>query len=130
MTPAHNDKQQSGRNGGFDGTDFGFSAYAAMFDGMTKVGRSLGGAYAEMGQEWMSFLSRRFQEDVELSQRLVKCTTPQELTREWSEFFSAAAQEYQAEWRRLAELGSASVKDMSGAIGHSKGEAERSRQPN
>lgn len=124
MKPAHDDKQQSGRNGGVYGPDFGFAAYAAMLDGMTKVGSSLGGAYADMGREWMSFLCRRFQEDVELSRRLVKCTTPQELTREWSEFFGAAAQAYQGEWRRLAELGSASVKDMCGACA-----AERSRQP-
>ncbi len=130
MTPAHNDKQQSGRNGSSNGADFGFAAYAAMFDGLAKVGTSLSGAYAEMGQEWMSFLRRRFQEDVELSQRLVKCSTPQELTREWSEFFGATAKAYQEEWRRLAALGSASVKDMSGAMDRTRVDVERPRQPN
>ena len=89
-----------------------------MIESMSKVGTSLGDAYAAAGQEWLTFVGQRLQEDFLLPQRLAACATPQDVVKAWSEFFRLAAESYQAEWGRLAELGSASFRDIDCAAAH------------
>lgn len=106
---------------------FDLGAMGPVIDSMTKVGTSLGDAYAAVGQEWMTFVGHRLQEDFLLPQRLAACASPQDVVKAWSDFFRVAAEAYQAEWGRLAELGSANFRDFDSAVAHADPELRARR---
>lgn len=54
---------------------------------------------------WLRFMQRRLTSDMELPARLAQCKSPQDLVRVTSEFFQAAAQDYQREIAEVTRLG-------------------------
>lgn len=90
---------------------------APMFDGFAKWGIALGDTYATLGNEWLTFVGQRMQEEMALPQKLASCTSPQDLVAAWADFFSTAAKDYEAEWRKLAEIGTASMRVPEGVAG-------------
>ena len=58
-----------------------------------------------LGTEWMDFVNKRLQEDIELPQKLVACKGLDEMWRAYSEFLLKMAEDYQSELSELAKLG-------------------------
>jgi hypothetical protein len=59
-----------------------------------------------VNREWLSFISRRLGEDIELAMRLPVCRSPDEMWRTCASFWSKAAVDYQDEFATLMQLGS------------------------
>lgn len=60
---------------------------------------------AAFNTEWTQFLTRRFNEDIALPQRLTACKSPEEAQEIYVDFWTKALAEYQEEFGRLAQLG-------------------------
>ena len=91
-------------------------------DAMTRMAHSALTALAEFnGQfferavafntEWTQFLTRRFNEDVALPQRLTECKSAEEAQEIYVDFWTKALREYQEEFCRLAQLGQPATRE-------------------
>ncbi|MFM9849687.1 MAG: hypothetical protein ACKVP3_21320 [Hyphomicrobiaceae bacterium] len=64
-------------------------------------------------REWASFLSRRFQEDIKLVNRLTSCAAPQDAFIAYSDFFQRASADYHQEWAELMKIGQSSACELT-----------------
>ena len=66
---------------------------------------------AEISQEMMTFMSHRLQEDMEASQSLLACKTPEEAFNVQRRFAETATREYFEEARKVMELAAKVARD-------------------
>ena len=59
---------------------------------------------AGLGQEMMSFMTRRLQEDMETSRSMLACRTPEEAFQVQRRFAETATREYFAEAQKVMEM--------------------------
>ena len=76
-------------------------SFAAMLDSYAKLCDSI----AAFNSEWAGFLTRQFQENTALPQRLMSCKSLEEAQKVYVDFWTKAFAQYQEEFRRLASLG-------------------------
>ena len=75
------------------------------FAGMVDANAKLCDGIVAFNSEWVGFLTRRFQEDTALPQRLMSCKSLEEAQKVYVDFWMKAFAQYQEEFRRLAILG-------------------------
>ncbi|MBK9080158.1 MAG: phasin family protein [Hyphomicrobium sp.] len=78
--------------------------YDPIVKGMATYGGAMCDGYTAMSAEWLAFLNRRLHLDLSLAATLAYCRTPHEAMQEWSNFITASANDYRAEFERLAEI--------------------------
>ena len=83
-----------------DGIGVALESQRAVMDGM-----------AEIGQEMMTFVNRRFQEDMEVSRLLLECKTPEEAFDVQRRFAETATRAYFEEVRKVMELAAKVARD-------------------
>ena len=83
-----------------EGIETAMESQRAVLDGM-----------AEIGQEMVSFMNRRFQEDMEVSKSLLACKTPEEAFNLQRRFAETATREYFEEARKVMELAARVARD-------------------
>jgi len=86
--------------GSGEGIETALESQRAILDGM-----------AEIGQEVMTFMSRRLQEDMDASQSLMTCKTPEEAFHVQRRFAETATREYFEEARKVMELAARVARD-------------------
>ncbi len=86
--------------GSGEGIETAMESQRAVLDGMTEI-----------SQEVMTFMSHRFQEDMEASQSLMACTTPEEAFHVQRRFAETATREYFDEARKVMELAARVARD-------------------
>lgn len=70
-----------------------------MVAAMTELNGRFIDQVSKANNEWLSFLNRRFKEDIATGQRIMECKTPQDLFAACSDFFQRAQAQYQAEFQ-------------------------------
>jgi glutathione S-transferase len=75
-----------------------------MISAMTEINGKIFEQAARANNEWLGFLSRRFNEDMATSQRLMECRTMQDVFAAYSDFLNRAQQQYQAEFQYFTRL--------------------------
>ncbi len=83
-----------------EGFETAIESQRAVLDGM-----------AEIGQEVMTFMTRRLQEDMEVSSSLMACKTPEEAFQVQRRFAETATREYFEEARKVMELAARVARD-------------------
>jgi len=86
--------------GNGEGIETAMESQRAVMDGM-----------AEIGQEVMTFMNHRLQEDMEASRSLMACTTPEEAFHVQRRFAETATREYFDEARKVMELAARIARD-------------------
>jgi Phasin protein len=76
----------------------------SWFKPMGNFGAAAVEAWAEVGSEWLSFVARRVQQDLQTQSAVLQCRTPAELMAVQSEFVQTAIGAYQAEAERMTAL--------------------------
>ncbi len=71
---------------------------------------------AAFNTEWTEFLTRRFNEDVALPQRLTECKSAEEAQEIYVDFWTMALREYQEEFCRLAQLGQPATREAASNV--------------
>jgi len=95
-----------------------------MFAAMTELNGRFIEQMSKANNEWLGFMSRRFNEDMVASRRFMECKTVQELFAAYAEFFQRAQQQYQAEFQYFARLNEQLASNAAGAIGSRLDEIE------
>lgn len=75
-----------------------------MLAAVTELNGRFVDQVSKANHELMGFVSRRLNEDIATSQRLLSCRNMQDLFSAYSEFFQRAQQQYQAEFQHFARL--------------------------
>ncbi len=55
-------------------------------------------------KEWFGFLNRRWHENLEMPTRFAKCRSPSDFQQAYVEYWTRAADQYQAEFKHLGEI--------------------------
>lgn len=66
-------------------------------------------SWLEMNQQWTSFLIHRFQNDLELIQKLSACKDPASVGDTYTAFFKAAQADYQNKFLEMTRLNSKKI---------------------
>ncbi len=75
-----------------------------MLEAMTELNGRLIEQMSRANTEWIDFVSRRWNEDMAASKRLLECRTVEDLFTAYTEFVQRAQQQYQAEFQYFARL--------------------------
>ena len=75
-----------------------------MLAAMTELNGRFVDQFSKANHELMGFVSRRINEDIATSQRLLSCRNMQDLFAAYSEFFQRAQQQYQSEFQHFTRL--------------------------
>jgi phasin family protein len=75
-----------------------------MLAAVTELNGRFVDQVSKANHEIMGFVSRRLNEDIATSQRLLSCRNMQDFFAAYSEFFQRAQQQYQAEFQHFARL--------------------------
>ncbi len=59
---------------------------------------------ARLYREWTEFMSHRLREDIALRQRLLACTSGEDMAAVQAAFFKGAMEEYAAESRKMLQM--------------------------
>lgn len=89
---------------GFASLETWMSINRPMLAAMTELNGRFLEQVSRANNEWMGFVSRRLNEDMAASKRLLECKTVQDLFTAYSDFFQRAQQQYQAEFQYFARL--------------------------
>lgn len=86
--------------GNGEGIETAMESQRAVMDGV-----------AEIGQEVMTFMGHRLQEDMEVSRSLMACTTPEEAFHVQCRFAETATREYFDQARKVMEMAARVARD-------------------
>jgi len=79
--------------------------YKSTLDGFTSWNTKLTKALAAFQTEWATFVTKRIRQDLALHSTLAACKSPTEVTDAYTDYLTNAANDFQKEYARLAELG-------------------------
>ncbi len=105
-------------------TDMTQPSFAATTDASAKVCESI----AAFNSEWVAFLTRLFQENIALPQRLMSCKSLEEAQKVYVDFWMKAFAQYQEEFRRFASLGQDFAFRTSSTLEKRASDAQRARR--
>lgn len=75
-----------------------------MMSAMTEINGRLLEHVSRANDEWIEFMTRRFNEDLAASQRLMECRTVEDIFSAYADLFQRAQRQYQAEFQSFARL--------------------------
>jgi len=75
-----------------------------MMSAMTEINGRLLEHVQRANGEWVEFMTRRFNEDLAASQRLMQCRTVEDVFSAYGELFERAQRQYQTEIQSFARL--------------------------
>jgi hypothetical protein len=87
-------------------------------DVMTQLGARFLQQLTRAGNAWNGFLSRRLNEDIATSRRLLQCETPVDVVTAYADFFARAQQQYLAEFQYFARLNQKLADETAGIVRH------------
>jgi hypothetical protein len=75
-----------------------------MVSAMAELNTRLIDQMARAGNEWNGFVTRRLEEDISASKRLMGCRTPQDVFSAYADFLARAHSQYLAEIQYFTRL--------------------------
>jgi hypothetical protein len=87
-----------------------------VMSAMTEINGRLIEHVSRANDEWIEFMTRRFNEDVAASQRLMQCRTVEDIFSAYGELFERAQRQYQAEFQSFARLNQELANDTANLV--------------
>lgn len=86
------------------------------FAAMAEINGRICENAAQLGTEWLGFVTRRLREDLAMPQQLAACKSPQEAQQVWVDYWQTTFAQYQDEMGRLAKMGESCAQQTASAI--------------
>ena len=77
---------------------------AASLNSLCAFNTTMADNTARLYREWTEFIGHRLREDMALRQRLLTCTSAEDMASVQAEFFRRAMEEYAAESRKMLQM--------------------------
>jgi hypothetical protein len=87
-----------------------------MMSAMTEINGRLLEHVSRANDEWIEFMTRRFNEDLAASQRLMECRTVEDVFSAYAELFQRAQRQYQTEIQSFARLNQELADDTANLV--------------
>lgn len=87
--------------------------FMSKFADMTGAKHNPAAGWLEMNEHWTNFLGERFKKDSALLHQLGKCASPADAGAAQMAFYKEAAEDYQREFKEMAELGKKAIGQIS-----------------
>ena len=87
-----------------------------MMSAMTEINGRLLEHVQRANGEWVEFMTRRFNEDLAASQRLMQCRTVEDVFSAYAELFQRAQRHYQTEIQSFARLNQELADDTANLV--------------
>lgn len=87
-----------------------------MMSAMTEINGRLLEHVSRANDEWIEFMTRRFNEDLAASHRLMECRTVEDIFAAYAELFQRAQRHYQAEIQSFARLNQELADDTANLV--------------
>lgn len=87
-----------------------------MMSAMTEINGRLLEHVSRANDEWIEFMTRRFNDDLAASQRLMECRTIEDVFTAYAELFQRAQRQYQAEFQSFARLNQEFADDTANLV--------------
>lgn len=113
-------RTRAGQNGGSNPALATLEAWLSMnrpmMSAVTEINERLIEHVSRANDEWIGFLTRRFNEDLAASQRFMECRTVEDVFAAYAEIFQRAQRQYQAEMQSLARLNKEFADDTANLV--------------
>jgi phasin protein len=87
-----------------------------MMSAMTEINGRLIEHVSRANDEWIEFMTRRFNDDLAASQKLMACRTIEDVFAAYAELFHRAQRHYQAEFQSFARLNKEFADDTANLV--------------
>jgi hypothetical protein len=101
---AQNGPQNGSNHPALETIETWLSVNRPIMSAMTEINGRFLEHVQRANAEWVEFMTRRFNEDLAASQRLMQCRTVEDVFKAYAELFQQAQRQYQTEIQSFARL--------------------------